>query len=60
MPATLSSNDGDVVRQWGIAGKGLILRSEWDVADSLATGQLVRVLRAEYLTRLDGPEPIHL
>jgi DNA-binding transcriptional LysR family regulator len=44
VPATLSSNDGDVVRQWAIAGKGLIMRSEWDVAESLATGQLVRVL----------------
>jgi DNA-binding transcriptional LysR family regulator len=44
VPATLSSNDGDVVRQWGIAGKGLIMRSEWDVAESLATGRLVRVL----------------
>jgi DNA-binding transcriptional LysR family regulator len=45
VPATLSSNDGDVVRQWAIAGKGLIMRSEWDLAESLATGQLVRVLQ---------------
>ncbi|MDB5872671.1 MAG: transcriptional regulator, LysR family [Ramlibacter sp.] len=44
VPVTLSSNDGDVVRQWAIKGKGLIMRSEWDVADSLASGQLVRVL----------------
>lgn len=44
VPASLSSNDGDVVRQWAIKGKGLIMRSEWDVAESLATGQLVRVL----------------
>ena len=25
-------------------GKGLIMRSEWDVAESLASGRLVRVL----------------
>jgi DNA-binding transcriptional LysR family regulator len=43
VPATLSSNDGDVVRQWAIAGKGLIMRSEWDVAEGLGAGQLVRV-----------------
>jgi len=44
VPANLSSNDGDVVRQWALRGKGLIMRSEWDVAESLATGRLVRVL----------------
>jgi DNA-binding transcriptional LysR family regulator len=44
VPAILSSNDGDVVRQWAIRGKGLIMRSEWDVAESLAAGRLVRVL----------------
>lgn len=44
VPAILSSNDGDVVRQWALAGKGLIMRSEWDVAESLASGRLVRVL----------------
>ncbi|NKE66343.1 LysR family transcriptional regulator [Ramlibacter sp. RBP-2] len=44
VPAILSSNDGDVVKQWALAGKGLFVRSEWDVADLLATGQLVRVL----------------
>lgn len=42
--ADLSSNDGDVVRHWALKGKGLIMRSEWDVAESLATGRLVRVL----------------
>lgn len=42
--AVLSSNDDDVVRQWALAGKGLVVRSEWDVAGLLAAGQLVRVL----------------
>lgn len=44
VPAMLSSNDGDVVRQWALRDKGVVMRSEWDVAASLATGQLVRVL----------------
>ena len=44
VPAILSSNDGDVAMQWALAGKGVIMRSEWDVADSLATGRLVRLL----------------
>lgn len=41
---TMESNDGDVVRQWCLAGKGIMVRSEWDVADSLAAGRLVTVL----------------
>ena len=40
----LVSNDGDVVCQWAIHGKGLIVRSEWDVAEALKRGQLVHVL----------------
>ena len=44
VPAILSSNDGDVAKQWALRGKGLFVRSEWDVADSLASGRLVRVL----------------
>lgn len=44
VPAILSSNDGDVARQWALRGKGLFVRSEWDVAESLASGRLVRVL----------------
>lgn len=44
VPALLSSNDGEVVKQWALAGKGLFVRSEWDVAQQLAAGELVRVL----------------
>ncbi|MFM0741385.1 LysR family transcriptional regulator [Paraburkholderia xenovorans] len=40
----LSCNDGDVIRQWACEGRGVILRSEWDVADDLAKGRLVRLL----------------
>src|SRR5215472_9291266 len=41
---SLSSNDGEVVRAWGLAGAGIIMRSEWDVADDINAGRLVRVL----------------
>ncbi|WP_231906523.1 LysR family transcriptional regulator [Cupriavidus gilardii] len=41
---TMESNDGDVVHQWCLAGKGIMARSEWDVADSLASGRLVALL----------------
>ena len=44
VPAILSSNDGDVAMQWALAGKGVILRSEWDLADHLAAGRMVRLL----------------
>ncbi|HET8748651.1 MAG TPA: LysR substrate-binding domain-containing protein [Ramlibacter sp.] len=44
VPATLSSNDGEVARQWALAGKGIVMRSEWDVAESLRSGRLVRLL----------------
>ena len=43
-PRPLSCNDGDVFRQWACEGRGVSLRSEWDVADDLRAGRLVRLL----------------
>jgi len=40
----MSSNDGTVMREWALAGLGIIIRSEWDVARDLAAGNLQRVL----------------
>ena len=40
----LSSNSGELVRDWCLAGHGIMLRSLWDVAEPLASGELVRVL----------------
>ncbi|MGL4231255.1 MAG: LysR family transcriptional regulator [Casimicrobium sp.] len=42
--ASLLSNDGDVIKQWALAGRGIMLRSEWDTAQEIANGKLVRVL----------------
>ncbi|WP_322013442.1 LysR family transcriptional regulator [Paraburkholderia sp. J12] len=44
VPSKLSCNDGEVIRQWASEGRGVILRSEWDVADDIAKGKLVRLL----------------
>ena len=49
----LSSNDGEVVRRWAIAGLGIIMRSEWDVAEDLREGRLVRVLNDYHLASAD-------
>lgn len=40
----VSCNDGDVILDWAVSGLGVILRSEWDVAEDLASGHLVRLL----------------
>lgn len=40
----LSSNSGELVRDWCLAGQGIMLRSLWDIAPELARGELVRVL----------------
>lgn len=40
----LSSNNGEVVLRWALDGRGVALRSVWQVAPLIATGQLVQVL----------------
>lgn len=40
----MSSNDGAVVRDWALAGMGIAIRSEWNVADDIAQGRLRAVL----------------
>lgn len=40
----MSSNDGAVIHNWALAGQGLVIRSEWDVAHDLAVGRLREVL----------------
>ena len=41
----LHANSGDAVRDWAIDGHGIMLKSSVDVADDLATGRLVHILR---------------
>jgi DNA-binding transcriptional LysR family regulator len=40
----MASNDGSVIREWAIAGQGIVIRSEWDVADDLEAGRLRTLL----------------
>jgi DNA-binding transcriptional LysR family regulator len=42
----LICNDGDVIHQWAREGRGIIVRSEWDVAADIRGGGLVRLLPA--------------
>lgn len=39
-----ASNDGEVIRDWALAGLGIVERSEWSVAGDLAAGRLCPVL----------------
>ena len=40
----LSTNHGEVAVQWALAGRGIVLRSMWDVRPLLESGALVQVL----------------
>ena len=40
----VGSNQGDIVRGWALDGYVIIMLSDWDVADDLREGKLVRVL----------------
>jgi len=40
----LECNDGAVLHDWALAGKGLAWRSLWEVGDDLRAGRLVSVL----------------
>ena len=40
----MSSNNGAVIHDWALAGLGIVIRSEWNVADDLAEGRLRRIL----------------
>jgi len=40
----LSSNSGEIVLQWALDGRGVLLRSLWDVKPLLEQGRLVQVL----------------
>jgi DNA-binding transcriptional LysR family regulator len=41
---TLSTNDGEIAVNWALAGHGILMRAEWDIAKYLASGRLRLVL----------------
>lgn len=38
------ANDGDLIRRWAIDGRGIAMKSIWDVQADLATGRLIELL----------------
>lgn len=40
----LSTNDGEIAVNWALAGHGIVMRAEWDLAKYLQSGRLVQVL----------------
>jgi len=49
----MASNDGEAVRAWALQGLGIMVRSEWDVADDLRAGRLRRILTRYRLPSAD-------
>ncbi|MFC0398318.1 LysR family transcriptional regulator [Paraburkholderia rhizosphaerae] len=45
----LTTNDGEIAVKWALAGHGILMRAEWDIAEYLRSGALVHVL-PEYRT----------
>jgi DNA-binding transcriptional LysR family regulator len=50
------ANDGDVVRRWAVAGRGVAYKSRIDIADDLALGRLTP-LCTDWLTE---PAPLYM
>jgi LysR family transcriptional regulator, transcriptional activator for dmlA len=40
----LSTNNGEIAVDWALRGRGILLRSIWDVHEHLAAGRLIRLL----------------
>ncbi|MCY1168088.1 HTH-type transcriptional regulator DmlR [compost metagenome] len=40
----LSTNDGEIAVNWALAGHGIVMRAEWDIARYLRSGRLRQVL----------------
>ncbi|WP_202758117.1 LysR family transcriptional regulator [Delftia acidovorans] len=53
---SLSTNDGEIAVGWALAGLGIVMRAEWDIARYLRSGRLVQVL-ADHAT---APADIHV
>lgn len=42
--SNLSSNDGSAALAWALEGRGILLRSQWDIAEHVRGGKLVPIL----------------
>ncbi len=50
---SLSTNDGEIAVKWALAGHGILLRAEWDIAKYLRSGRLRQVLEDWQLPAAD-------
>jgi len=49
----LSTNDGEIAVNWALAGHGIVMRAEWDIARYLRSGRLKQVLENWQTPRAD-------
>lgn len=49
----LSSNDGSVVLEWALDGRGVVVRSQWEIGQHLKSGKLVPLLEDWALPNAD-------
>lgn len=54
-----SSDDGEVVKRWAVAGWGVAYKSRLDVQQELANGQLVELLKGKYRGQLTSVYAIY-
>lgn len=50
----LSSNSGEIVLQWALEGKGIMLRSEWDVLPFLEVANWCEYCRSMHKAPISG------
>ena len=41
----LTTNDGGIAVNWALDGRGIVLRTEWDVTQHLKSGRLIQVMK---------------
>ncbi|CAD6533226.1 HTH-type transcriptional regulator DmlR [Paraburkholderia hiiakae] len=49
----LSSNDGSTVLRWALDGRGIVVRSQWEIGEHIARGELVPLLAEWALPNAD-------
>jgi DNA-binding transcriptional LysR family regulator len=47
--STMTTNDGEIAVAWALAGRGIVMRAEWDIDRYLQSGRLVQVM-SHYVT----------
>ncbi len=54
--AALMGNDGALIRQWAVLGKGIALKSIWDIKQDVTAGRLVKILKPYVVGAYAGDE----